>query len=223
MYLALIGDLVSSKKLVNRSQIQEALLSLMEDINQNYQEIIVSPFTVTTGDEFQALLKVDGRIFQLIDDISLRFLPHTIRFGIGAGQVITEINRQQSIGSDGPVFWNARKAINEVHRKNDYGTTQIAVCLENEEASVRLNTLTAACEFIKSRWTANQIAILKVLLENELYQEDFEHKQVAALLGISPSAFNKRLKASGLKIYLRNKALASDLFLEAVRKEDNHA
>lgn len=219
MYLALIGDLVSSRNIQNRQQIQKQLLQLMDEINQRYKEVIISPFTVTTGDEFQALLKVDAKIFQLIDDISLSFLPYVIRFGVGSGQMLTDINLQQSIGSDGPAFWNARKAINLIHQKNDYGATQIAFCLGDEEASKQLNALTAACEFIKSRWTDNQTEILKTLLTMNLYQEEFENKMIAHIMKISPSAFNKRLKASGLKIYLRNKEFSGQLFLEAVKEK----
>lgn len=45
---------------------------------------------------------------------------------------------------------------------------------------------------------------------------------MAKLLGITPSAFNKRIKASELKIYLRNKRVAMNLMLNAIEKEEKH-
>lgn len=45
---------------------------------------------------------------------------------------------------------------------------------------------------------------------------------MAKLLGITPSAFNKRIKASGLKIYLRNKRVAMNLMLNAIEKEEKY-
>ena len=55
-----------------------------------------------------------------------------------------------------------------------------------------------------------------------IYDETFSHKEMSKLLGITPSAFNKRIKASGLKIYLRNKRVAMNLMLNAIEKEAKH-
>ena len=74
MYIALIGDIISSKNIKDRAEAQVKLLNLMKIINKKYKEYLVSPFTVTTGDEFQALLLHNKHIFQIIDEISLSFL-----------------------------------------------------------------------------------------------------------------------------------------------------
>ena len=222
-YIALIGDIIDSKKITDRGQAQQTLLALMEELNQNYQQWLVSPFTVTTGDEFQALLQPNDSLFQMIDDLTLAFEPYQIRFGIGLGAMLTDINTEQSIGSDGPAYWRAREAINRIHAKNDYGSNHLAVSLENEESSQLVNAMLAACSFIKGKWTQSQLEILQCLLVQGIYDEGFSNKKIAELLAISPSALNKRIKASGLKIYLRNKRQAMDLILKEAEREDGHA
>ncbi|MGT2846405.1 SatD family protein [Streptococcus massiliensis] len=221
-YIALIGDIIDSKKIADRGQAQQKLLALMKELNQKYQQWLVSPFTVTTGDEFQALLKPNTQLFQMIDDLVLAFAPHQIRFGIGLGKMLTDINPKQSIGSDGPAYWRAREAINRIHAKNDYGSNHLAVSLENEESSQLINSILAACSFIKGKWTPSQLEILQCLLAQGIYDEGFSNKKIAELLGVSPSALNKRIKASGLKIYLRNKRQAMDLILKEAEREDDH-
>lgn len=129
MYIALIGDIIESKKIQDRAQAQQKLLQLMKELNQQYQKYLVSPFTVTAGDEFQALFLPNSDMFQIIEQLSIAFAPYESRFGIGAGDMITEINKEQSIGSDGPAYWLAREAINYVHDKNDYGINHISVSL----------------------------------------------------------------------------------------------
>ena len=52
MYIALIGDIIKSKKIQDRAQAQQQLLQLMKELNQQYQKYLISPFTVTAGDEF---------------------------------------------------------------------------------------------------------------------------------------------------------------------------
>ena len=200
MYIALIGDIIESKKIQDRAQVQQQLLRLMKELNWQYQDYLISPFTVTTGDEFQALFSPNSYMFQIIDQLSVAFSPYEIRFGIGVGEMVTEINKEQSIGSDGPAYWLAREAINHIHDKNDYGINHISVFLADEEVTWTVNAMLAACSFIQSKWTEVQYDVLKQLLTENIYDETFSHKEIARSLGITPSAFNKRIKASGLKI-----------------------
>ena len=210
LYIALIGDLIESKQLKNRKQAQQELQELMAVLNQDYRDYLVSPFTVTTGDEFQALLRPNPEIMRLIDQIALGF-PHPIRFGLGLGEIVTDINREQSIGSDGPAYWRARAAINAVHEKNDYGSSRIAVSLGDEELSQAVNTVLAAASFIQSKWNTSQREVLERMLMEYIYDENLQ---------ISPSALSKRLKSSGLKIYLRNRRLAMKMILQAAKEAE---
>ena len=212
LYIALIGDLIESKQLKNRKQVQQELQELMAVLNRDYRDYLVSPFTVTTGDEFQALLRPNPEIMRLID--------HPIRFGLGLGEIVTDINREQSIGSDGPAYWRARAAINAVHEKNDYGSSRIAVSLGDEELSQAVNTVLAAASFIQSKWNASQREVLERMLMEYIYDENFSHGEMAELLQISPSALSKRLKSSGLKIYLRNRRLAMRMILQAAKEAE---
>lgn len=221
MYIALIGDIIESKKIQDRAQAQQQLLRLMKELNWQYQDYLISPFTVTTGDEFQALFSPNSYMFQIIDQLSVAFSPYEIRFGIGVGEMVTEINKEQSIGSDGPAYWLAREAINHIHDKNDYGINHISVFLADEEVTWTVNAMLAACSFIQSKWTEVQYDVLKQLLTANIYDETFSHKEMARSLGITPSAFNKRIKASGLKIYLRNKRVAMNQILKEIAKEES--
>ena len=216
LYIALIGDLIESKQLKNRKKAQKDLQDMMAVLNQDY---LVSPFTVTTGDEFQALLRPNPEIMQLLDQIALGF-PHPIRFGLGLGEIVTDINREQSIGADGPAYWRARAAIEAIHEKNDYGSSRIAVSLGDEELSQAVNTVLAATSFIQSKWNTSQREVLERMLMEYIYDENFSHGEIAELLQISPSALSKRLKSSGLKIYLRNRRLAMRMILQAAKEAE---
>lgn len=223
IYIAIIGDIISSREIKERSESQEKLQAILDQVNSRYKAVLESPFTITTGDEFQALLRPNTRIFQIIDDIAMEFQPYQIRFGIGAGSMLTAVNPKQSIGSDGPAYWHARAAIDYIHDKNDYGSNHLAIALDDQFAARQINAVLAACEFIKSKWTATQAELLIGLLHKGIYEEKFSHKEMAEELNLSPSSFNKRLKSSGLKIYLRNKKAAVDLLLNAIETKGEAA
>lgn len=175
------------------------------------------PTTEIIEPEFQALLGPTSHIFQLIEQIQLAMKPVELRFGIGIGEMLTPINKVQSIGSDGPAFWRARQAINHIH--DDYGASQIALVCDKPELQEMINSLLTTGDFIKSTWTKNQWAILEVLLGDKIYQESFEHQKIAAKLGINPSGFTKCLKASGLKQYLRSRKAANDMILSMTKNK----
>ena len=116
-----------NQKIQDRAQVQQRFITIDERVESAISKLFSFSFTVTTGDEFQALFSPNSYIFQIIDQISVAFAPYEIRFGIGVGDMITEINKEQSIGSDGPAYWLAREAINHIHDKNDYGINHISV------------------------------------------------------------------------------------------------
>lgn len=219
-YIAIIGDLIDSRLIPNRHQVQKELQSVMDKLNKKYQGELVSNFTITTGDEFQALLEINAPFLKIVDDINVSFRDHKIRYGIGVGTILTEINPEQSIGADGEAYWQARKAIDMIHERNDYGTVHLAIGLSDEILEKRLNGTLAMTEFIRNNWVETQAQILGRLLENNIYHESFEHQLIAQQLGLNSSAFSKRLKSSGVKIYLRVRNQIMEE-IKVVNGEDN--
>ena len=208
MYLALIADVIDSKMVQERFDLQKQLEKTLQTMNELFGEFLASSFTLTLGDEFQALLKVDAPVFQMIDTLRSLLTPTQLRFGIGLGEIVTDIDPLQSIGADGPAYWNARAAINLVHQKNDYGNTQIYFSSGKEKQDFFVNALIASGEAIRSDWRGSQEEILLDLLKRCVYSENFSQQDLAQSLEINPSALSKRLKSSSIRVYLRGRAAA---------------
>ena len=208
MYLALIADVIDSKMVQERFDLQKQLEKTLQTMNELFGEFIASNFTLTLGDEFQGLLKVDAPVFQIIDILRSELTPTQLRFGIGLGEIVTDIDPLQSIGADGPAYWNARAAINLVHQKNDYGNTQIYFSSGKEKQDFFVNALIASGEAIRSGWRGSQEEILLDLLKRCVYSENFSQQDLAQSLAINPSALSKRLKSSSIRVYLRGRAVA---------------
>ena len=206
MYLALIADVIDSKMVQERFDLQKQLEKTLQTMNELFGEFIASNFTLTLGDEFQGLLKVDAPVFQIIDTLRSELTPTQLRFGIGLGEIVTDIDPFQSIGADGPAYWNARAAINLVHQKNDYGNTQIYFSCGKEKQDFFVNALIASGEAIRSGWRGSQEEILLDLLKRCVYSENFSQQDLAQSLEINPSALSKRLKSSSIRVYLRGRA-----------------
>lgn len=208
MYLALIADVIDSKMVQERLDLQKQVEKTLQKMNELFGDYLASRFTLTLGDEFQALLKVDAPVFQIIDTLRSELTPTQLRFGIGLGEIVTAIDPLQSVGADGPAYWNARAAINFVHQKNDYGNTQIYFSSGKENQDFFVNALIASGEAIRSGWRESQEEILLDLLKRSVYSESFSQQDLAQSLGLNPSALSKRLKSSSIRVYLRGRAAA---------------
>lgn len=221
MYLALIADVIDSKMVQERLDLQKQVEKTLQKMNELFGDYLASRFTLTLGDEFQALLKVDAPVFQIIDTLRSELNPTQLRFGIGLGEIVTAIDPLQSVGADGPAYWNARAAINFVHQKNDYGNTQIYFSSGKENQDFFVNALIASGEAIRSGWRDSQEEILLNLLKRSVYSESFSQQDLAQSLAINPSALSKRLKSSSVRVYLRGRAAALASIQSIVKGEEN--
>ena len=201
-YYALIGDIIESRHLANRAQQQEALSQVLDNLNDRYQAHLASRFSLTLGDEFQGLVKVGAPIFQMIDELRLALPELNLRFGLGLGEILTSINPALSLGADGPAYWRAREAIQQVHQQHHYETVHVYLVTGQEDQDTILNHSLALSEFVRSSWIQSQMETFRTILDLGYYQSRFDQKRVASALGLSSSAFAKRMKSSGIILYL---------------------
>ncbi len=134
-YVAIIGDIIDSRTLTNRRQVQIQLQKVLQRVNNfsflgtykqlidispfsytttkqvqltNEKNSITSSFTITLGDEFQGLLSNYSHVVSIVDYIERHMWPVRIRFGIGIGEIHTEIIKDSPFGMDGPAYHIAR-------------------------------------------------------------------------------------------------------------------
>ncbi|WP_160688197.1 SatD family protein [Clostridium sp. C2-6-12] len=184
-YIAIIGDIKNSKKLSDRNIVQNDLKNLLNNINEKYSKDISSKFTITLGDEFQGLLHDGSNVMNIIEEIQRDIYPVEIRFGIGVGQISTEINLDMAIGADGPGYYKAREGIeylkkNERKNKTHSSDIRIEIDGDNGEASMMINTILSLLAVIKCSWTDRQREIIwDIMKHNDSQAKCAERLKVA--------------------------------------------
>ena len=192
-YVAIIGDIKESKKINNRNEIQKKLIQVLEEINLKYDTDISSKFIITLGDEFQGLLCNGANTLRIISEIERKMYPIKIRFGVGVGTITTEVNKEMSLGADGPGYYKARNAIEYLkdnEKKNQTNTADIRfeVESENQSTTIMINTILSLLTAIKDLWSDRQREIIWDMLEHQDSQVD-----VAKRLKIKQPAVQKSL------------------------------
>lgn len=201
MYYAIIGDIVSSKKLSNRDECQQRLNNILKNINDKYSDCIASKFLITLGDEFQGLLHSPQYLLDIVETISFGMHPIDIRFGIGAGEISTGSVGEFALGSDGSAYHRAREVIEEIkklEKRNKNFKTKIKFSGFDEIDCCLLNATAAGQYFIEKRWTQKQRELIRLI------QSSDEHTQesISQQLGIAQSSVSSRLRISGYYDYL---------------------
>jgi DNA-binding CsgD family transcriptional regulator len=121
VYLTLIADIIDSKELPRRGEVQDRLALSLKNISDR---TLLSPFTMALGDEFQSVYKNGDTVILHIIQLLAEMYPIRIRFALGIGTLLTELNREMAIGMDGPAFHMARKGMGEL-KKKDYSIIQV--------------------------------------------------------------------------------------------------
>lgn len=188
-YLALIGDIRSSRDLDNRGKVQRRLQECLTNLNRQYNDVLISPLTITLGDEFQALLRSAEEIWKIIFKIEYQMHPTRIRFGIGIGDISTNINTESAIGMDGPAFYSARHAMQEMKKSED--CYKIKGLEADEELTNNMLTLISDN---KKKWEGNRLKIFHDVLEYK------KVNTIAHNIGISQAAVYKNISDGSLKV-----------------------
>ena len=170
-YMVVIGDIISSRKVEKRNDLQKKLVDVFNDLNAtDYENHLVSPYTITLGDEFQAVYEKVDLLF--LDSIRIleKTFPQKIRFSFGFGEISTELNRKQSIGMDGSAFYLARDGIEKLKKKR--GNYKFNVSgLEDPELEKLFNNSLFIFSNLLERWHKNRYFILTNTMAGKTVKE----------------------------------------------------
>lgn len=191
-YLAVIGDIIDSRQLPRREEFQVGLAGTLEQLSRRNGSL-ASPYTITLGDEFQAVYKNADRLFADIFEIMASIDPVQVRFAVGLGELSTAVNRKQALGMDGPAFHRAREAITELKQTGYRIRLQgEALAGPDTEQWKLLNHVFNLLTHQIAGWSKNRLLIMHGLLTG---------KTVATLeaeLGVSNVAIYKNINAAAL-------------------------
>lgn len=201
--LVLIGDIISSRQIEERNTFNRQLLKTLDDLNSRNSSVI-SPYTLTIGDEIQAVFKNAKSIFRDAISIMTAIHPHKMRFSFSIGSIINPINPKQAIGMDGPAFHLARDGIERLKKSGFL----FSLKGENiQQLSFYQQVLLLISHNI-FKWNKTRLHVLEMSIN------DIPVNTMAKKLQISEQAIYKNINAGALEIII-------SLFIE-IEKTLNH-
>jgi hypothetical protein len=193
--VALIGDLVGSRRSSSRSEVQQRLVDALAVTNEMTPS--VQELAPTIADEFQGVYDDVGSALRASLVVRLA-LPADVdcRCGIGVGTLEFVGTAEYGHTQDGPAWWAARDAIVEAKRRESGQNKRLRswIVVPETEGGVDVGLVNAflLCrDELVSRLDARQRRLVLGVLRGT------SQKDLAATEGISPSAVSQSLHRAG--------------------------
>jgi hypothetical protein len=186
-FIVIIGDVVDSRHLPDRQKFQGRLKQQLAATSRHAKDM-ASPYTITLGDEFQAVYRKAGSVFADLIGIMAEAHPAQIRVSIGVGGLTTSVNPKQALGMDGPAFYAARESLTRMKKRP--GLLRIT-----GEAPGAWNLANRGLSLVTRQvrgWERNRLVVLAALLRGD------DVPKIASALGISKVAVYKNINAAAL-------------------------
>ncbi len=177
-----IGDLIGSRVVEDRAALQTRVNEALAAVST--QVPVAQPFEPTVGDEYQGACSTlpEALTAALLVRLTLHEVVDT-RCGIGFGEVTVHDADRRPLLQDGPGWWVARRAIEEISGKRDDRRTWF-----RGEGSGRINAFLVCRDQVVSRLNDRGIRMLRLALLGH------SQKHIAELEGIWPSAVSQQFR-----------------------------
>jgi len=183
----LMGDIIGSRKYDAR-KLRNDFMGVVSSCNEELEQNILSPFTVTLGDEFQGITtSLDGvvkAIFYMEETILSRRLAFKIRYVAVYGAIDTPINQLKAHTMMGAGLTKARKILTDKRR----GLPRIRFDLGDAYTTNQLNRLFLVLDGLTSRWDIGDSLLILDMLANT------NNEEVGVAYGKNRSQIWKRRK-----------------------------
>jgi hypothetical protein len=186
--IALIGDIVTSKAVARRAALQRKLEATLATVSAAAGPALASPYTLTLGDEFQAVYRAGGNVWADAVGILAAIHPVQARFALGVGELATKLNPKEALGMDGPAFHRARAGITALKEAGG----RFTIAGDDPAAWALANGALALISHHLAGWSGNRLRVLAGLLRGRPVRE------LEAEVGISKVAVYKNINAAAL-------------------------
>lgn len=198
-------DIVGSRKLDQVLTI-DYFKKCTSYINKKYSNSLLSPLTITLGDEFQGVVQNLNDAIQILIDLEEFIIENNfnikLRYVVNYGKIETKINNKIAYEMLGEGLTNARIMINELKKSS----TRFNFIIDNVEKEIIINNSFLIFQNIIDTWKVNKD---HELISNFLKYKDY--KIVAEKMKKERSLMWKREKGLNLISYYSLKEILENI------------
>lgn len=192
-YIVIKADIINSRQSKNRNEMQQKLSKALDEINSEFTKSIASNFIFTSGDGFQGLMKRGVHIFVIMQKLEAAVMPLKIRYGLGIGEVSTDIDVENSAVIDGSSYHYADAMLSEVEKlEGQFSSYATNILIQSDtDYDELLNALFSLRYVVRASWKDRQREVIATFIKMNEKQYD-----TAAALNVNQSTVSRALKGA---------------------------
>jgi SatD family (SatD) len=188
----LMADVIDSRKYKGKT-VALGLAKIVEKINSDYKTEIVSPLTVTLGDEFQGVISNEETVAKIIISIEEFMIENRfafkLRYASHTGKIDTKINKNIAYGMLGEGLTRTREILNNAKKGHE------RFFIFTEKKTSLLNKLFIVFESFVDSWKQKDFSLISLFLKG------IDYKKVAIANNYTASAMWKKRKSLQIHEY----------------------
>lgn len=204
-YFILMADMISSSEKAAKPTMEQ-FKSAVEECNVRFKKFLLSPLTITLGDEFQGITDTLATATQLIIYLEETLIDDNaefrLRYVLNYGNIDTPVNPEIAYGMLGDGLTHARKALTELKKEKDKRFKFMNISENTDEV---LNDSFLIYQSLVHHWKAEDQEIVSEFLEGK------DYKEVAANLVRDVSLMWRRRRSLKINEYLACKRVINYL------------
>jgi len=204
-YLVLMADIIKSRDF-DQKNAMEGFHEIVHSVNKQWRGSLLSPLTITLGDEFQGIVRGMGDIadvvFALEEQSVIDGIEFKLRYALYQGAVDTPINKHLAYGMMGDGLTLARQRLSVMKRSSN----RFHFSFRDDAKSKVINDSFLVFQSIVDKWNVDKDYYL---VASFLKEQDY--KDVAVTLEKDRSLMWRRMKSLQMEEYLAMKKVISYL------------
>lgn len=173
----IMGDLVQSQRAVSTRALHTLFNDQIVSANTTFKGALLSPLTITLGDEFQGIVRSAKQAAEMARHMRLAMIASGLscRFVVGLVALQTPLNQQNAWNMMGPGLAEARKALNNKEKGVFYRFSLPHLPITEQ----MLNALGTGISVIEEGWKDQQREDITQLVNQRSALEIAEERQVS--------------------------------------------
>jgi len=196
----LMGDIIDSSS-KEGGMLMENFKSIVKDVNDKHKSVIISPLTITLGDEFQGVIKDLNSAIDILFYLDKRILGNEVfynmRYVINYGLIDTPINKENAYEMLGKGLTDARIRLNSLKKSH------IKVHIDGVEDKLRMK-LNSAFRLYQSIYDGIREKDRRLAYE---FSEGADYKTLAKKFGKDDSSMWRKKQSLKIEDYLTSRKL----------------
>jgi len=182
---------VITADIIDSRQALDQVAKLPKALSTIHHDLLLTPFSLSRGDEIQAVCRGTLEAPELIRHLRYACFPLKLRVAVGLGEAEGEgEGERQAVTSwqmNGTAFLRARDAIDRLKKTRD---TKTALSSGDPRLDLIANTILSLIDAIQDKWTKEQWDAVHA------YEKAGTLAAAADILGVSYQSVQKRCKAA---------------------------